>query len=62
MMASQSEIVAEAAKSLDHLMAVRFALGCHWDAPANSLTPETLRNACDEIDEAIHSLKQILAT
>jgi hypothetical protein len=54
---------AEAAKVLDDLAALSIDLSCHCDvAPHTLVLPAgKVREACDAIDDAVSSLKRILA-
>ena len=54
---------AEAGKVLDTLSALSLELACHCDVPANELVlqAQQLRDACEAIDDAVASLKRILA-
>jgi hypothetical protein len=53
----------EAGKVLDTLTALSARLSCHCDLPPDTLVLEAgkVKEACDAIDGAVMSLKQILA-
>jgi hypothetical protein len=53
----------EAGKVLDTLAALSVELSCQCDVPPDTLVLEAgkLKEACDAIDEAVASLKRILA-
>jgi hypothetical protein len=54
---------AEVAKVLDDLAALSIDLSCHCDVPPHTLVlpASKVREACDAIDDAVSSLKRILA-
>jgi hypothetical protein len=54
---------AEMTKVLDDLAALSIDLSCHCDVPPHSLVlpAAKLREACEAIDDAVASLKRILA-
>ena len=53
----------EAARVLDDLVALSFNLSCHCDVPPHTLvlSAAKIREACEAIDDAVASLKRILA-
>ena len=53
----------EAGKVLDSLAALSVRLSCHCDLPADQLVLEAgkVKEACEAIDDAVASLKRILA-
>jgi hypothetical protein len=57
------DTAAEAGKILDDLAALSIDLSCHCDAAPHALVlpARKVREACDAIDDAVASLKRILA-
>ncbi len=53
----------EAGKVLDTLAALSVELSCHCDVPPTTLVLEAgkVKEACEAIDDAVSSLKRILA-
>jgi len=53
----------EVGKILDDLAALSIDLSCHCDVPPHTLVlpASKVREACDAIDDAVASLKRILA-
>jgi hypothetical protein len=53
----------EAGKVLDTLAALSVELSCHCDVPPTTLVLEAgkVKEACETIDDAVSSLKRILA-
>jgi len=58
-----NKAAAEAGKVLDALSALSMELSCHCDVPPDRLVLQAgqLRDTCEAIDEAVESLKRILA-
>lgn len=62
-MDAASTAAKEAAKALDALAALSVELACHCDVPPETLVlgAAKLKQTCATIDEAVASLKEILA-
>ena len=58
-----NDTAVEAAKVLDDLAALSIDLSCHCNVPPHMLvlSASKIREACETIDDAVASLKRILA-